>query len=202
MAWTRGYQYGAGAGTDRIVGYRGALAFVEQFPDTARKILKPAMRAADLVGKNAAEAEARAHTSDKPKRGGIPHLVTTTGAAEATLGNTVIGKVGFFGSGGQHGWLVEHGHRMVVGGTVIRINAARRDFGKAPYVWTKNAAGEKVLNKNLTGAGQVVGQVQPHPILLPAYLQSRSAMEQAFAAEVIARADKVATQLAKQTGAT
>jgi hypothetical protein len=178
------------AAADRIGGYQGALAFLAGLPDEiSRKVLLPAMKAADLVGKNAAEAEARRHTSDRPKKGG--HLVTTTGAAEARLNSTVVGKVGFFGKAGAHGWLVEHGHRMVVGGTVARVNKASRQFGRSPKA--KSAAN--------TGAGRVVGQVPEHPILLPAYEKAKAGMEQAFAGEVIARTDKVATQLAKQTGA-
>ena len=99
------------------------------------------MKAADLVGKNAAEAEMRTHTSDKPKRGGALHLVTTTGAAEAVLGGTVVGKVGYFGQAGSAAWLVEHGHRMVVGGTVVRITGKQK--GRAPYVWKKDADGKR-----------------------------------------------------------
>ena len=181
------------AASDRIGGYPGALDFLEQLPDeVARKVLKPAMKAADLVGKNAAEEEARKHTSDKPKKGGAQHLVTTTGAAEATLGGTVVGKVGFFGMAGSVGWLVEHGHRIVTGGTVKRINRARKDFGRA----------DKAAQAANTGAGRVVGQAPAHPILRPAYEKSKAGMEEAFAAEIIARADRVAQQLAKQTGAT
>ena len=94
------------AASERIGGYKGALAFLEQFPNqVARRVLKPAMQAADLVGKNAIEAEARRHASDKPKRHGV-HLCTTAGAVEAASGTRVIAKVGYFGEGGSHGWLV------------------------------------------------------------------------------------------------
>lgn len=176
--------------SDRIGGMIGALKFLDQFPsEVQRKVLKPAMKAADLVGVRAAYAEAAKHDNPERKRG--VHLSATAGAAEAARGSTVVGMVGYFGTSGSHGWLVEHGHRIVSGGTVARINKARKDYGKV----------SKAANKVNTGAGQVVGEASPHPILRPAYLQSRAAIEQVFAAEVIRRADAMATRLAKQTGA-
>lgn len=178
------------AASQRIGGYQGALALLDQLPDlTARRVLKPAMQAADLVGKNAAEAEARAHATLRRRHG--VHLFQTTGAAEAVRGSLVVAKVGYFGQGGAHGWLAEHGHRLVAGGTAKRINRTRLDSGKA----------DRAASPANTGKGRVVGQVPPHPILLPAYEKSKERMEQVFAAEVITRADKAARQLAKQTGA-
>jgi hypothetical protein len=114
--------------SERIGGYQGALDFLDQLPDAvARRVLKPAMQAADLVGQRAAQAEAQRHRSKRNR----PHLDTTAGAAEAVRGQTVVGKVGYFGDAGSHGWLAEHGHRIVLGGSVARINPNRRDYGQA-----------------------------------------------------------------------
>jgi len=172
------------AAADRIGGFNGALAFLDRLPDElARRVLKPAMQAADLIGKQAAAAAASRHESLKRHT----HLSATAGAAEAVRGGTVVAKVGYFGQAGSHGWLAEHGHRMVIGGSVARISGKRK--GTAPNARAR------------TGKGRVVGQVAPHPILQPAYDASKGAMEQAFANEVIYRTDQVATRLAKQTGA-
>jgi hypothetical protein len=175
------------AASDRIGGYSGALAFLDGLPDAmARKVLKPAMKAADLVGMEAAQAEMAKHDTARPKNG--VHMSSTAGAAEAVLGSAVIGKVGYFGQGGSAAWLVEHGHRIVIGGTVARISGKRK--GQSPYA----------KNKANTGKGTVVGQAPPHPVLAPAYAESKDRMEQAFAAECIHLADKEATRLAKQVG--
>lgn len=172
--------------SDRIGGYKGSLEFLSRFPgEVGRKVLKPAMVAADAVGVHALFASASQH--------GTGVLASTARAAEAVKKGVVLGKVGFFGKKGSHGWLVEYGHRIVVGGTVARINKARKDYGKV----------EPSKDPMLTGLGRDTGKrAPPHPILKPAYTQSRAQMEQVFAAEVIRRSDILARKLAKETGAT
>ena len=47
-------------------------------------------------------------------------------------GEVELATVGFSYPEGSHGWLVDHGHRMVTGGTVKRLIGARRPARTAP----------------------------------------------------------------------
>jgi len=86
--------------------------------------------------------------------------------------------VGPSGKTGQQGWLVEYGHRIVVGGTTARISG--RDKGKTP----------KAANQANTGKGRVVGMVPPKPFLRPAFEANKAKVFSVYRRKLIAGIEK------------
>jgi hypothetical protein len=151
--------------------------FLEKFPgQLSTRIVRQALHDAANVGVRSLKAEAREHdgrgeirVNMRTLKRRIAHLSDSAVAVTRHYANGIeYTAVGFEWPLGAAGWLVEHGHRMVVGGTVARI------AGRAP----------KADNRTLTGAGRVVGFVKPHPIALPAFEKCRAAMDEAFEAAV------------------
>ena len=148
------------------------------------KVVRQALHAAAKIGVKALRDEAALHDDRgeirvnlRTLKRRIAHLSDSAIAVTRQYGNGILyTAVGFEWPTGAAGWLVEHGHRMVVGGTVARIQ------GKTP----------KAANETLTGAGRVLGLVKPHPIALPAFEQSRPAMEEAFQAAAQAGVEQLA----------
>ena len=127
-----------------------------------KKVLRGALNKAATIGQKAAKDEARkhAHTEgdyttlwnqytgreervkyDKSVR--HQHLYEMIRRHMKSSHGVIRCSVGDFGDM-PHGWLVEHGHRMVVGGTVMRISG--KQAGKTP----------KARSRERTGAGRIV----------------------------------------------
>ena len=114
------------------------------------------MADAAKLGKAALKAEARKH-DDKGEirvnlrtlKSRVRHLSDTAVTVAKHYGGNEYIAVGFAYPEGAAGWLVEHGHRIVSGGTIARLTS-----GKAPR---SNCSG-------LTGAGRDIGfrKTSPH----------------------------------------
>jgi len=136
-------------------------------------IIRQALRDAAKIGVAALKDEAgqhEIHLNMRTLKSRAEHLSDSAVAVTRHYGGNGIEytAIGFQWPKGAAGWLVEHGHRMVTGGTVARLS------GKTPHA----------KSETLTGAGRVVGFVKPHPIALPAFEKCRPAMEEAFQATV------------------
>ncbi|MGD0781225.1 MAG: hypothetical protein ABSA30_00035 [Candidatus Aminicenantales bacterium] len=139
--------------------------------------LRQALKEAGRIGRDELKQEARNHVGIRvnvrqlrrrvagDKRGHLYQTAVAVARHYNAQGIEYI-AVGFEWPKGAAGWLVEHGHRMVVGGTVQRLHGS----GKTP----------KAKQPGLTGAGQVVGFVKPYPIAAPAFQRARPLMEDAF----------------------
>ena len=182
--------------TVKIHGLEEAQAILRDFPaKLERKVLRQALNGAAAIGQAAAKDEARkhAHTEgdyttlwnqytgreervkyDKSVR--HQHLYGMIRRHMKSSHGVIRCSVGDFGDM-PHGWLLEHGHRMVVGGTVMRISG--KQAGKTP----------KARSRERTGAGRVLDQVvPPHPWISVAFDRSAGPMMSFFETELLARA--------------
>lgn len=106
------------------------------------------------------------------------HLRDTIGVVVRHYGYGVwLTVVGPQHPAGAHGHLVEHGHRMVVGGSVKPLPGSQR-------VSAPTARGGR------TGKGRVVGHVQPYPFLAPAAAETAQQVEQMVIATVTEAVEK------------
>lgn len=195
--------------TTVVVGIKELAKVFEQLPERLeRKVLRAALKAGSkpLLTRARARAQRLARhewrTLSTGKRLRVAswqdhdpssrtHLFETLGTRPKTYtrSGVVYLAAGPMYAGGQHGHLVEHGHRMVVGGTVARIKG--KAIGKTRYA----------KNRALTGRGRVVGQVKGKPFLRPAFEESQGAILDAITAECVAKVEKEAAKLAKEAGA-
>ncbi len=170
-----------------------------------KKVLRGALNKAATIGQKAAREEALKHTHRTPywfsvadpetgkkkrikaKISGPKPLYESIAKRSKTRSGLIRVSVGEI-SDLPHGWLVEHGHRMVVGGTVMRISG--KQAGKTP----------KARSRERTGAGHVVGQVPPHPWISVAFDRTSAQMMSVFEAEVLARSRIEAASMAQSGG--
>ena len=104
------------------------------------KVVRQALHAAAKIGVKALRDEAALHDDRgeirvnlRTLKRRIAHLSDSAVAVTRQYGNGILyTAVGFEWPTGAAGWLVEHGHRMVVGGTVARIQ------GKTPKAANEN----------------------------------------------------------------
>ena len=166
------------------------------FPvDLSKTVIGRALKDAARVGQAALKSEAKKHddvgqirVNMRTLKRRIAHLSDAALSVQRNYGRDGVAyiAVGFEWPYGAHGWLVEHGHRMVTGGTVARLG------GKAP-----NAKREE-----LTGKGRVVGFVAAHPIAKPAFDASVDRMETTFLEQAQSRGLAAAGILATSLGLT
>lgn len=132
------------------------------------------------------EAKARApkpgYDGDKP---GLKPLRDTIGQAfrEYTAARVIV--IGPMAPAGAHGHLVEHGHRMVVAGTVARdwqvANAEAEAAGTLSARQRRAIAGWKRRRRSTkVNTGRVVGFVQGKPFMEPAAKTTESQQRATF----------------------
>jgi hypothetical protein len=200
----------AGPVTVRISGLEAARQIMRDFPaKLEKKVLRAALNKAAAIGQKAAREEAKKRSDSKgtyttifnPTTGKIErikyhksvrekHLYESIGRRSKTLSasgmiRVSVGEI----SNMPHGWLVEYGHRMVVGGTVARISG--KQAGKAP----------KAKRQGMTGKGRVVGQVEPHPWISIAFERSSAQMMSVFETEVVSRGEAEAAKMVSSAAA-
>ena len=181
----------------KISGDNAALNALRQLPDEVQKrVLRQALRKSQGPGYGAAWDAAQAIRT-KRTIDGRPHLVDTLFAKIKDRGDYLAGSIGYTGPAG---WLVEHGHRLVRGGTVARINSRRTDYGRSDKVWRQGPDGKKQIDQARTGRGEVIGQVPAHPFLGPAMDKAAEEMERIFIDEVERGTDRAVKRLAKLAG--
>ncbi len=160
-----------------VHGLKELERLLENFPGRlASTVVRRALADAAKIGRSELKDEAAKH-DDKGEmrvnlrtlRRRVAHLSDQAMSVSRRYGGQEYIAIGFQWPEGAAGWLVEHGHRMVTGGTIERIAS-----GKAP----------KARVEGLTGAGRVVGFVKPHPIAAPAFERARPEMEGAFTARI------------------
>jgi hypothetical protein len=169
-----------------VAGLTELETLLKNFPGKlGTTVVRRALADAAKLGKDALKAEALKHDG----RGAIRVNMRTLKSRVRHLSDEALSvarhyangqeyiAVGFQWPEGAAGWIVEHGHRMVTGGTVVRIRGAQG--GQSP----------KAKRPGLTGAGRVIGFVQPHPIAAPAFEEVRPAMEQVFTDRVVREAE-------------
>jgi len=122
-----------------------------------KKTVSASLRKGAVIVARQARANARKIADPGRDEGKHLHQTISRRTKRYNAGQTVYIAVGPKWPGGAHGYLVEYGHRMVVGGTVERISG--KQAGKTP----------KARNEDRTGKGRVVGQVPPHPWYRPAF---------------------------------
>lgn len=180
--------------TIRLDGDAEMMRRLAALPDKAqRKVLRPAVVSTMRILTKAAKTELSAQLAGRVvayKRTGA--LLASIGQqvfTAKTADKSIIGRVGTRGSkgrgvktailaGGYHGWLVEHGHRLVRGGSVVKIGIGRGI--------------PKAVKAERRGRGKVVGQVPPHPFLKPAFAGALSSMQTTMRARVFELLARVA----------
>ena len=171
-----------------------------------KKVLRGALNKAATIGQKAAKDEARkhAHTEgdyttlwnqytgreervkyDKSVR--HQHLYEMIRRHMKSSHGVIRCSVGDFGDM-PHGWLLEHGHRMVVGGTVMRISG--KQAGKTPKARSRERTGPAA---SWARSRRIPGS--PWPSIAP-----RAQMMSVFEAEVLARSRIEAASMAKSGG--
>lgn len=195
-----------------ISGMGEAKRLLDGLPDrVANKVVKAGLDDAAKIGVAAVKDEAKSHASGKKDHKRL-YATAIVRAKSYQSGEVQYRAVGFAHPEGAHGWLVEHGHRMVVGGSVARlrgrsrvaaIEAKSKTYTYSQYLGTNSryrrlrkqgvgymkAGGER-------GHGQVVGFVPPHPIVSPAFASVVSSMQSAFVDRVTTDAERELLDLA------
>jgi HK97 gp10 family phage protein len=164
----------------KISGDAQAFELLRTLPDEiALKVMRAALKKALQPAISAARrATARIM---KPNKQGQHLFETVIDKIKTYKGNQIV--YGMVGVTAPHSWLVEHGHRLVKGGSVRRVNTLRKDYGRA----------DRTVQAENKGRGRVVGQVPPHPYLAPAEKQAMPQVQAIFVEEVekgVARAVK------------
>jgi len=159
-----------------LPGRLGTTVIAKALADAA-KLGKAALK--DEAAKHDDRGEIRVNLRTLKAR--VRHLSDSAITVHRAYANNVqFVTVGFAWPDGAAGWLVEHGHRMVTGGTIARSS------GKTPK-----------SKRGMTGRGTVVGQVPPHPIAAPAFDSVVGQMKEAFTSGVAARAEQECLDLAR-----
>jgi HK97 gp10 family phage protein len=159
----------------------------------AGQTLNKAIKAAANVMLRAAKAAARKrHKSGK----GTGNLARSMAIRQLTYANGVVyAAIGPSWPKGAHGWLVEHGHRIVTGGTVTRRGGKFGFGGAAPIEKKSRRLQERVyLGRNSRyrdlskagatfnravgerGHGRTGGSVPAYPFLQPAFDSAKTEM--------------------------
>lgn len=139
------------------------------------EVLRDAMQAALYPVANAARSEApQPGKPDYSERRGArrsrPKLRDTMRVAARVYARQkrVVGVAGPSYPRGAHGHLVEHGHRLVRGGSTARVGR-----------WASKAIPAAKLAER-TGAGAVAGHVSPRPFLAPAAAKTQAYAQRQF----------------------
>ncbi len=170
----------------KISGEAEALKALEELPsDVARRVMRAALKKSQEPGISAAR-RAAARISTTRTIDGRAHLYETV-ISRIKAGRNKDSLFGTIGFTGPHSWLVEHGHRLVRGGTVTRINQLRKDYGRA----------DKGKYWYSRGAGYVIGQVPPHPFMAPAMEEVTPEMIEIFVREVEKGTERAIKRIAK-----
>lgn len=147
----------------------------------ATTVVRKALGDAAKLGKAALKTEAQKHDDEGHIRVTLTGKQRTRHLSDSAIyvtrhfaNGTEYVAVGFAWPEGAAGWLVEHGHRMVTGGTIARL---------------KTRGTPRARNGLLTGAGRVIGFVKPHPIAAPAFESVVGQMRDTFTAGVASRAE-------------
>ena len=170
-----------------ISGDNEAIRALQELPDKiAMRVMRFALKKSQAPGISAAKSAASAIKTNRTI--GV-HLADTVISKVRTYrkNETIYGMIGFTGGAS---WLVEHGHRLVKGGTVARINKLRTDYNRAPYA--KDRAN--------TGAGSVIGQVPPHPYMAPAMQRVTGQMQEIFISELQNATGRAIAKIAAEAG--
>jgi hypothetical protein len=152
----------------------GAMAKLDVLKAAMVDALNPtATAAAELVP----QPGKAGYTPRRGRRKGMPHLRSQMRAIARIYPRRkfIVGVAGpqyKSSRGGNHGHLVEDGHRLVLGGTTERV-------GRWKEKGTPNAK-----KARRTGAGRIAGQVEGRPFLAPAAARTRANAQKQFAASV------------------
>jgi hypothetical protein len=192
----------AGPVTVKISGLEEARYLMRDFPARLeRKVLRGALNKAAVPGIAAARYEARKHSEARSRP--YPHLDETIGKrgrTKTSAGTITVSVMEVEGI--AHGWFVEHGHRMVVGGTVMRLNgrAAGIEAKSRYYCWVQYLGTQSRYRKlrkagtmqrkafGQRGHGTITGQVPPHPWISIAFDRSSAEMTAIFERQTLAGA--------------
>jgi hypothetical protein len=109
-------------------------------------------------------------------RGSKKMLRDTIGQVSRIYQNRIVGVAGPLAPAGAHGHLVEFGHRIARGGTLVRQRVT-------PIKWRPGGPGRPpkhdfrrgstpIAKKGITGGGQVVGNTRTFPFVAPAREQT------------------------------
>lgn len=120
------------------------------------------------------------YPSKGSKRAGRKRLRDTMGVRTKiySASKVLAGVVGPQYPAGAHGHLVEHGHRVVTGGSTRRVGR-----------WNKRGLPNAGVR---TGKGTVIGYATPKPFLSPAVENNRSTVNSIF---VAATSKRIASEL-------
>lgn len=149
--------------TVKVEGFAEAERHLERLPLELRgPVVKAGLRAAgNAVVRRAKQlCPPPGYPGDKP---GLKALVDTLGTEIREYSGATVAVVGPKRPAGSHGWVVEHGHRIAVGGTLT--HAGR----KTP---------PKSKRTGKAGEGTVAGTVAGRPFMEPASLETRPVQSQ------------------------
>lgn len=171
----------------KIAGEHEAIRALGDLPQkVALRVMRAAIKKSQAPG--LAAARQAAIRIWNPHNNGVHLADTVIDKIKAYKNNmTIYGLVGFTGGAS---WLVEHGHRLVKGGTVTRINKLRTDYGRAG----------KAKEEKRTAKGAVIGKVPPHPFMAPAMQKVIGTMQAIFISEVEKGTARAIKQIAKEAG--
>lgn len=148
-------------------GWKEAQELLEKIPILARGA---ALTGAIRNGMNSVKRRAvqlcppAGYPGDKP--GKIPLAETIIVAMRSWKGGWIVGGlVGPEYPAGAHGHLVEHGHRIATGGTLMPKSGSKR----------KTPPKSKATGKS--GQGTHSGNVPPHPFMAPAWEEKKHEFE-------------------------
>ena len=168
-----------------------AKLLTELGPRVERNITRTATKKAALVLIPAIEQRAMRLTRTKKRTG---DLVASIGmrVKNYSKNGAVFVAIGPLYPKGAHGWLVEHGHRMVVGGTVMRATGKRAG---------KTATAYSLKHGDRTGKGRIVGRVPGYPFAATAFRAVGAKMLSTMEEYHRSRVEREAAKLAKEVRA-
>lgn len=165
------------ASLDRII---GAAAKLDAIRSAMAEVMAP------IVSSAKAMVQQPGKPGYSPRHGKAPgsrryrkHLRDTISTNVRVYNKVVYGAAGPQYPAGAGGHLVEHGHRIVTGGSVARI-------GKYATKKTPKAA------RGRTGKGRVGGMAKPFPFMRPAMESTRASVLSRLTAVLAAHVERAA----------